>query len=388
MSDQYGDSGQQCKKKSRNPFKKHKHRRNRNRTDGDSTTTASTDASSTGGYGTGEYYDMAGDQLSGRDMRSYEEQEEYSQKTLQAKANVQWEKLELICTKTLTKEDLGRMLESGNSAIEFRLGNGMTFGERTCAPDFVVAAVDKKGRPLARPKSLDIIQGIVLEDIHAPGLDSEMTTISTNIERFESEGFPGESKFVTKTLLTSQLTNMKQKRIVLLDRHITNHTMIFQSENLGMTPEKMRAGIKAMDDHWSAVDINSPMLGLYNKLHPNNKILEATPNMGDRVRMRTKTAEKYAAKTERQMKDQISYANITSGDGLVIRFERAVPQSKLERHQEYVRSKKTGSTQVGEPYLPFASSFDATGRQEKELKVEFRAVVWYLKGDKEVDLAI
>ena len=41
------------------------------------------------------------------------------------------------------------------------------------------------------------------------------------------------------------------------------------------------------------------------------------------------------------MKNQISYANVTSGDGLVIRFERSIPQHKLEKHQEFVRTVKT-----------------------------------------------
>ena len=250
-----------------------------------------------------------------------------------------------------------------------------------------------KGKKLAQPKGvgagLDIVKSIELVDIHAPGLDSEITKIETNVKRFETEGWAGESKFVNQTLLTNQLTNMKTKRISLLNRYITNHTMIFQAENLGMTPEKMRQGIRPIDEHWSAVDINSPMIGLYNKLHPKSQILEATPGMGDRYRMKTKTAEKYAAKTEKQMENQISYANITSGDGLVIRFERTVPQHKLEKHQEFVRtSQAKAGKPTGEPYLPFASSFSALGRGEEEFKVEFRAIVMYLKGDKEIALGI
>ena len=87
------------------------------------------------------------------------------------------------------------------------------------------------------------------------------------------------------------------------------------------------------------------------------------------------------------MKNQISYANVTSGDGLVIRFERSIPQHKLEKHQEFVRTVKTAKPS-GEPYFPFQSSFNALDRNADELKIEFRAVVYYLKGDKEIALGI
>lgn len=408
-------SDQSDRKKHKYRLHKHKKGSKKNRdpsTSNSSTTTVSTDdeagrsGAAGGDYAYGdqyqsEYYDMHNAPLNcptsdGRRSkkkgdRSIEEQEEYSQRVLQAEAGVHWEKLELICSKTLTRAEMLQALTDGKAGIEFRLGDGMEYGERTCASDFSTAALlDKKGKKLAKPVAggLDIVKSIELLDIHAPGLDSEKTTINTNVKRFETEGFAGESKFVNTTLLTNQLTNMKQKRVSLLNRFISNHTMIFQAENLGMTPEKMRAGIKPMDDHYSAVDINSPMIGLYNKLHPNAQILEATPGMGDRYRMKTKTAEKYALKTERQMENQISYANITSGDGLVIRFERAIPQSKLEKHQEYVRVAKAGGKPVGEPYLPFASSFNALGRGEEEFKIEFRAIVMYLKGDKEIELGI
>ena len=397
------------RKKKHHGLHKHKKGSKKNRdpsTSNSSTTDVSTDdgsgrsgAAQANDYGYGdqyqaEYYDVGchttDRQRSKKGERSVEEKEEYSQRGLQAEADVHWEKLELICSKTMTRTEMLAALADGKAGIEFRLGDGMKYGERTCASDFSTAALlDKKSKKLAKPANtgLDIVKSIELVDIHAPGLDSEMTTINTNVKRFETEGFAEESKFVNTTLLTNQLTNMKTKKVSLLSRFISNHTMIFQAENLGMTPEKMRAGIKPIDDHYSAVDINSPMIGLYNKLHPNAQILEATPNMGDRVRMKTKTAERYAAKTEKQMENQISYANITSGDGLVLRFERTIPQHKLEKHQEYVRTAKTAKP-TGEPYLPFASSFNALGRGEEEFKVEFRAVVMYLKGDKEIELGI
>ncbi len=376
--------------------KKHSHR------SGASSTTMSTDDEGTmPNYGAGyESFDLnCGDaRTKGREShepREYrpeeEDEEEFSQKLLSAETSAKWETVELICSATMTRQEMAKQLESGSGTIEFSLANGrMAYGERTCAADFATTlAVDKKGKPLkSQPvaKSLDIVKSIWLEDIHAPGLDSEKTMINTNVDRFASEGFHGESKHVNKMVLTSQLQNMKQKRIKLLDRYIDNHTMLFQADNLGMTPEKMRADIKPMDEHYSSVDIQSPMIGLFNKLHPNAQILEATPNMGSRVRMRTKTALKYAAKTETHMKSQISYANITNGDGLVIRLERSIPTNKLEKHQEFVKNARAGNKGVGEAYLPFASSFDALGQGQDELKVEFRAIVKYLKGDKEIDL--
>ena len=335
-------------------------------------------------------------------MSSRSKKAENEKKIMTSEANVHWESVEFIGSMKMEKSKLlnskGELKENG--VLNFNLHDGtLKYGERSNAPDF--APLNSKKKASGSSGNHDIVKSIEMTAFSLKGYD-EKYLIEVNVPKFQSEGFYNESETVNKIILPNELDSSKGENIQILSRKITNSVILFQNQFPGINPETYQKHIQKCDENFSLVNLNSPIIGIYNA-DPRNqgkKILR--PQKGfektNQVMMKNRVVLKYEEKSTEAMKNKISYANITGG--FEVKLSAVIPHHRLAEHKKWVST----SGAQGKQFLAWAEGINTSSKSknldsnmnEKPttdcsdcIDVQFKCIVKYIKiTDKPVEINI
>lgn len=313
------------------------------------------------------------DDQSGEDLG-----EKYTPEFLSSPTSIKWSTLEMIGSCHITKEEYFDQIETlGHGNIVYTIANGrLNYGYRDNSPDFALTKSERR-----RNKSLeshDIVKSMELQDFTSNGLHDDITVVGVNIDKFAGEGFIGETSTVSKILMPNQLRRMMKtgEKFSILNREIRNDVILFQNNHLGKTYKNISRDIKDISSTRCAIPLDGPIVNVFNTMNPERAITKPTKALknANMVIVSRKMVNKYEPITVSAMKNAISYADITSENGVEVTFHCPIPPHKLEQHRLYKSSNGT----KGEPWLGFF-----TNHKEDHLSIRYRLLTEYAKGGKE-----
>ncbi len=310
---------------------------------------------------------------------------EYSKEFLDMETTRPWDKLEMIGTMAITRDEyLARLEKTGNADLTFSFAEGnLHYGKRN--PNHFKLNSSKSRAKVKDDHPNDIAKSMTLHHFTSNGLKDNITLIETNVEKFASEGFIGNSDYITASLMPGQLdelnSNGGSKTFELFSRSMDNNSMVFLQQNPGRSHKNIKADIKQFHSNQFTIPIAHPIMSVYGALNPDKPI---QPSKDKKLRKKglvvvsKKFLSDYEPITVDAMKNSISYANITGKEGIVLTFKAPILPEAKAAHAEFVASEG----KRGEPYLGFFHG----NNDLQVLKINFRLISEYAKAGEEFKL--
>lgn len=263
----------------------------------------------------------------------------YTAEELDSEANVTYETATFIAARSFKPKDFisSKTLKTKNQGkLIFSLADGtLTLASCSNITDF--QGENKKGLSHSR----DIVKEIEVLNVTS-NLDKMIVIQCETVPKFMKEGFFANSQFVNKVLMPGTLSATQPKDFLLLKRTVRNGTIEFQNRFPNMTPDTFESDISRTKTH-HLIPLNNPVIMSYNS-HPETTvpITQATKGFEEenQVKLKSDVAEKMIEITKQNMKNRISYGDVTNNFSITLSVP--MPPNRSEKHKDFQAGKKEG----------------------------------------------